>query len=89
VTGIAVEDILAHYPSMQRSRVFCKGGRTQTYELGAYDGERHVVVYDKRAELAKWNKKHSIKKPLPASPVARIEIVLRPSMPFASLPELP
>ena len=85
VSGLAIEDLLVCYPQMSRSRVFCKSGRIETYEMGAYEGNKHVVVYDKNAETKKWNLKHQIKKTIPAFPVTRIEIVLRPSMSVAAL----
>src|SRR5438552_9776089 len=44
VIGIDVADLLVYYPKMQRSRVFCKGGKTETYELGGYAGDKHIVV---------------------------------------------
>ena len=88
VTGIAVEELLVCYSKMQRSRVFCKGGKTQTYELGAYDGDKHVVVYDKCAEIEHWNLKHAINEPVPTGPVARLEVVLRPSIMFDKLIQL-
>ncbi len=85
VSGLAIEDFFVCYPKMSRSRVFCKGGRTETYEIGAYDGDKCVKVYDKNAETKQWNLKHQIKKPIPAYPVTRIEIVLRPSMSVPAL----
>src|ERR1022692_3857131 len=88
VTGVSVEELLVCYPQMSRSRVICKSGKTETYELGAYQGDKHVVIYEKCAEIKQWNAKHAIKKAVPTCPVAALEIVLRPSIPFDGLIQL-
>ncbi len=88
VVGIDIPTLLAYYPGMLLSRLFCKGGRVETVDLGAYDGDKHVSLYDKRAEIKHWNAKHSIKKPIPTIPVTRIEIALRPSLTFEALVQI-
>jgi hypothetical protein len=88
ISGMDVADLFVSYPKMRRSRVFCKGGKTETYELGGYAGDKRVLLYDKCAEIKHWNLKHKIKVPLPPSPMARLEIVLRPSIKFDALLQL-
>jgi len=88
VHRIDIMELLVSYSGMQLNRLFCKGGRFETVEFGRYDGDKRVVVYDKRAEVIHWNEKHAIKKPVPSSPTTRIEIVLRPSRTFAALADI-
>jgi len=82
VTGVHPDQILVYYPKMQVSRSFRKGGHCETLEMGRYDGDKRIVVYDKVAKIKHWNEKHAMKQPVPDKPTTRIEIVLRPGLPF-------
>jgi len=82
VTGIDIMELLVCYSGKQLSRAFHKGGRLETLDMGAYAGDKHVVVYDKCAEVKHHNLTHKIKLPVPVGPVTRIEIAMRPSVPF-------
>ena len=76
--GIHVDSLLAAYPGMQVSRLFCKSGKTETLYLGGTEGAKFVVLYDKVQQVKHQNAKWHVDKPLPASPTTRIEIRLRP-----------
>jgi hypothetical protein len=51
VAGIDIMELLIYYPGLQMSRLFCKGGRIETIDLGRYDGDKRVLMYDKCAEI--------------------------------------
>lgn len=89
VTGLDITELLVYYSGMQLSRTFHKGGRLQTLDIGAYSGDKRVVVYDKCAEVKHYNLTHKVKEPVPDGPVTRVEIVMRPSLTFAALASLP
>jgi len=78
LTGIHIDSLLAAYPGMQVSRVFCKSGKTETLYLGGTEGARCVVLYDKVQQVKHQNAKWHVDQPLPFSPTTRIEIRLRP-----------
>lgn len=89
VRGISPDKLLAYYPHMQVSRSFRKSGRTETLDLGRYDGDRRAVIYDKVAKIKRWNEKHSNKQPVPRKPTTRIEIVMRPGLVHEGMANLP
>jgi len=88
LTGIHVDSLLAAYPGMQVSRVFCKSGRTETLYLGGTEGAKFVVLYDKVQQVKHQNAKWHVDKPLPPSPTTRIEIRLRPDAALVQLAEM-
>ena len=80
VTGVHIDSLLAAFPGMQVSRGYYKSGKTEALYLGGYEGARHVVMYDKVAEVIHLNAKRKENKPLPPDPTTRIEIRLRPDV---------
>jgi hypothetical protein len=88
VAGIDIMELLVYYPGLQISRLFCKGGRFETMDLGRSDGDKRVLVYDKCAEIKHYNEEHQIKLAVPPYPVTRIEIVLRPALMFGPLADI-
>ena len=85
LTGIHIDSLLAAYPGMQVTRVFCKSGKMETLYLGGNEGARFVVLYDKVQEVKHQNAKWHVDKPLPFSPTTRIEIRLRPDVTLVQL----
>lgn len=85
LTGIHIDSLLAAYPGMQVTRVFCKSGKMETLYLGGTEGARFVVLYDKVQEVKHQNAKWHVDKPLPFSPTTRIEIRLRPDVTLVQL----
>lgn len=85
LTGIHVDSLLAAYPGMQVSRVFCKSGKTESLYLGGTEGAKFVVLYDKVQQVKHQNAKWHVDIPLPVSPTTRIEIRLRPDVGLVQL----
>lgn len=74
-------DMVFHYPGIQCSGNYFKGGRIQSAYLGEKESQRQIVIYDKVAHLKKLNSKlpSDIKFPIPNHDVTRVEIRLRPN----------
>lgn len=85
ISGVQLDELLLSVPKIQMSRVFCKGGATQTYELGCLEGGRTIKFYDKRAEIIAKNNKKIMKDAVPEAPITRCEIRLKPEVGFADL----
>ncbi len=88
LTGIGIDHLLAAYPGMQVSRVYCKSGKTETLQIGSYDGARFITIYDKVAQVKHMNAKWHTKIQLPPDPTTRIEIRLRPDFGLGQLKEV-
>jgi len=84
VTGMRVSDVLVYWPGMRRSRQIFGSGHVfedsylQTREVGAYDGDRHLTIYDRSEQIRKQNKKLILKEDVPLGDVTRFEFRIRP-----------
>jgi hypothetical protein len=69
-----IADLLVWKPGIQRTRRFDKSGRPETIYLGAGESPRQICIYDKVAQLKKYNAEHPfLHKPVPNHPVTRVE----------------
>lgn len=89
VQGIHPDQLMVYYPKMTVSRSFRNKGHCETLEMGRFDGDKRITVYDKVAKAKHWNEKHAIKVAVPHDPTTRIEIVLRPAAFHDQMLELP
>lgn len=90
VHGVHVDGLLVIYPKLQISHIHCKGGKTTGYELGGYDGNKTITIYDKPEQIKHLNKKkpkHQ-QQPIPDGSITRIEISLAPDLSFEQLGEM-
>jgi uncharacterized protein YwbE len=71
-------NLLFFYPGIQCSQNHLKSGKIQTAYLGTKDSEKQFVIYDKKEELIKQNKKHKGHYDIPPYNMTRIELRFRP-----------
>lgn len=88
VEGVHIDCLLAAYPGMQVSRIYCKSGKTETMYLGCYEGAKLAVLYDKVQQVKRRNAKMHLNTALPPDPTTRVELRLRPDMDLLQLTEL-
>lgn len=89
VTGVTVDELLVEFGYMQRSKVFSKGGKNQTIQLGSPEAETLVTVYDKVAQLKKLSSSSTDGAvQIPTKPTTRIEIRTRPDSSIGLLPAM-
>lgn len=90
VKHIKPGNLLFYFPGIQCSQNRLKSGKIQTAYLGTEESEKQFVIYDKKEEIIKKNKKLAYKYPVPVLALTRVELRLRPekSMGFKQLMEL-
>jgi hypothetical protein len=81
VEGIDIEHLLLWRDHARVSKMYCKGGRMQSYYLGSTTSPVLYVGYDKRAQLSSKNPD------MPASgpPITRFEVRIRQGIPCQQL----
>ena len=83
--GISPDQLLAYYPQMQISAVYCKSGQTETLSIGCYGGNKNITIYDKVKQVKDKNKKQNLNLPPPAKETTRVEISISPDCSFDQL----
>ncbi|WP_411888306.1 hypothetical protein [Hydrocarboniphaga effusa] len=78
IANVQIDSLLLSVPKIQVSRLFCKNGETQTYELGCLEGNIIIKFYDKRAEIIAKNHKKQLKDTVPGGALTRCEVRLKP-----------
>lgn len=88
LTGVHVSSLLAVYPAMQVSKVYCKSGMIETLGIGCYEGAKKIILYDKTRQVKEMNEKFGTNYSIPTDPTTRVEICLRPNCGLSHLIEL-